>query len=343
MPTEEQHKRYVPDEYLGEATLFRSYLGQRMGFTNTKVASWIVFGEDRLNIQTMPSSHQKKREICYRDIASVSMKRYINAYGILIIALCAIAAVFTMGAGLICAAIVLWAALGSKLEIRTQDGSTYAYWSASAPSNYTDFMNKLQTAITCAKQGQECLSAETESTDIVSRIFIQRDMQMGKNTKAGWDTMLQLLQSGKSIDEMFLYLEEKVREEKNMATMKTNEKVYQEIQAKAAPYLLPNEVILFCSKTGLTAASKNYMLLTNRRIAFLYGKNFHSEYYENIYRVTHISQGAYWYINTPIIQTEESLNGVYLEPEQTGIILAILCKYYYERRAAGHKIVICGQ
>ena len=62
--------------------------------------------------------------------------------------------------------------------------------------------------------------------------------------------------------------------------MRSNEKVYQEIQGKVAPYLQQDEVILFCAKTGLTSASKNYMLLTNRRIAFFYGKNFYGEYYE---------------------------------------------------------------
>ena len=73
MQTKEQNKRYVADEYLGEATLFRSFLGQRLGLMNTKVASWIVFGEDRLKIGTMPNTYQKKREICYRDIVSVSI------------------------------------------------------------------------------------------------------------------------------------------------------------------------------------------------------------------------------------------------------------------------------
>lgn len=126
MQTKEQNKRYVADECLGEATLFRSFLGQRLGLMNTKVASWIVFGEDRLKIGTMPNTYQKKREICYRDIVSVSIKRYINLYGIIIIALCAIAAFVTAGVGLICAAVVLWSALGCKLEIKTRDGNTGA-------------------------------------------------------------------------------------------------------------------------------------------------------------------------------------------------------------------------
>ena len=57
----------------------------------------------------------------------------------------------------------------------------------------------------------------------------------------------------------------------------------------------------------------------------------------------HLSQGAYWFINGPLDQTEESLNGIYLDREQTGIVLAIICKYYEERRAPGHKIAVCGQ
>lgn len=343
MQTNEQNKRYVADEYLGEATLFRSFLGQRLGLMNTKVASWIVFGEDRLKIGTMPNTYQKKREICYRDIASVSIKRYINLYGIIIVALCAIAAFVTAGVGLICAAVVLWSALGCKLEIKTRDGNTYNYWSVSSPSHYSDFMNKLQTIISCAQQDQECLSMESETADVASRLFIQRDMNMGRGIKESWDIMLGLLRSGKGIDEMFLQLEEKIQGQKGLATMRSNEKVYQEIQGKVAPYLQQDEVILFCAKTGLTSASKNYMLLTNRRIAFFYGKNFYGEYYENIYRLMHLSQGAYWFINGPLDQTEESLNGVYLDREQTGIVLAIICKYYEERRAPGHKIAICGQ
>ena len=73
--------------------------------------------------------------------------------------------------------------------------------------------------------------------------------------------MLGLLRSGKEIDEMFLQLEEKIQGQKGLATMRSNEKVYQEIQGKVAPYLQQDEVILFCAKTGLTSASKNYMLL----------------------------------------------------------------------------------
>ena len=335
MQTKEQNKRYVADECLGEATLFRSFLGQRLGLMNTKVASWIVFGEDRLKIGTMPNTYQKKREICYRDIVSVSIKRYINLYGIIIIALCAIAAFVTAGVGLICAAVVLWSALGCKLEIKTRDGNTYNYWSVSSPSHYSDFMNKLQTIISCAQQDQECLSMESETADVASRLFIQRDMNMGRGIKESWDIMLGLLRSGKEIDEMFLQLEEKIQGQKGLATMRSNEKVYQEIQGKVAPYLQQDEVILFCAKTGLTSASKNYMLLTNRRIAFFYGKNFYGEYYENIYRLMHLSQGAYWFINGPLDQTEESLNGIYLDREQTGIVLAIICKYYEEKKSTG--------
>ena len=232
MQTKEQNKRYVADECLGEATLFRSFLGQRLGLMNTKVASWIVFGEDRLKIGTMPNTYQKKREICYRDIVSVSIKRYINLYGIIIIALCAIAAFVTAGVGLICAAVVLWSALGCKLEIKTRDGNTYNYWSVSSPSHYSDFMNKLQTIISCAQQDQECLSMESETADVASRLFIQRDMNMGRGIKESWDIMLGLLRSGKEIDEMFLQLEEKIQGQKGLATMRSNEKVYQEIQGK---------------------------------------------------------------------------------------------------------------
>ena len=187
------------------------------------------------------------------------------------------------------------------------------------------------------------MSMESETADVASRLFIQRDMNMGRGIKESWDIMLGLLRSGKEIDEMFLQLEEKIQGQKGLATMRSNEKVYQEIQGKVAPYLQQDEVVLFCAKTGLTSASKNYMLLTNRRIAFFYGKNFYGEYYENIYRLMHLSQGAYWFINGPLDQTEESLNGVYLDREQTGIVLAIICKYYEERRAPGHKIAICGQ
>ena len=119
MQTKEQNKRYVADECLGEATLFRSFLGQRLGLMNTKVASWIVFGEDRLKIGTMPNTYQKKREICYRDIVSVSIKRYINLYGIIIIALCDSSICYSRSRADLCSGCFMvstWLQIGDKNE-----------------------------------------------------------------------------------------------------------------------------------------------------------------------------------------------------------------------------------
>lgn len=48
-------KRYVDDNLLGEGVLFRSCIGQRMGFSNTKISTYVNFGKDRLRIGVMLS------------------------------------------------------------------------------------------------------------------------------------------------------------------------------------------------------------------------------------------------------------------------------------------------
>ena len=56
-------KRYVDDNLLGEGVLFRSCIGQRMGLANTKIASYVNLGKDRLRIGVMPQRYQGRKEI----------------------------------------------------------------------------------------------------------------------------------------------------------------------------------------------------------------------------------------------------------------------------------------
>ena len=90
-------KRYVDDNLLGEGVLFRSCIGQRMGFSNTKISTYVNFGKDRLRIGVMPQRYQGRKEILYKDISSVTTKRYVNAYVIVLLVLFAIMSIFTAG------------------------------------------------------------------------------------------------------------------------------------------------------------------------------------------------------------------------------------------------------
>ena len=108
-------KRYVDDNLLGEGVLFRSCIGQRMGFSNTKISTYVNFGKDRLRIGVMPQRYQGRKEILYKDISSVTTKHYVNAYVIVLLVLFAIMSIFTAGSTLIAAAVIFWAGFGSKL------------------------------------------------------------------------------------------------------------------------------------------------------------------------------------------------------------------------------------
>ena len=69
---------YVDNDLLGQQILFRSATGERLGFFNSRIVSMLDFAEDRLNIRTAPKNYEKVREIRYKDIASVDVKRHMS-------------------------------------------------------------------------------------------------------------------------------------------------------------------------------------------------------------------------------------------------------------------------
>lgn len=88
---------YVDNDLLGQQILFRSATGEKFGFLNTRIASMLDFAEDRLIIRTAPQNHEKVREIRYKDIASVNVKRHMSVCNIILLSLLAIASFFYCG------------------------------------------------------------------------------------------------------------------------------------------------------------------------------------------------------------------------------------------------------
>ena len=185
-------KRYVDDNLLGEGVLFRSCIGQRMGFSNTKISTYVNFGKDRLRIGVMPQRYQGRKEILYKDISSVTAKRHVNAYVIVLLVLFAIMSIFTAGTTLIAAAVIFWAGFGSKLEIATKDGYTAIIYSAAAPSHYQDFITALQTAMANANQENEIVSQDV-GENILSRSIDQRTTDLQKSCAKTWDVTVDAL------------------------------------------------------------------------------------------------------------------------------------------------------
>ena len=106
---------YVDNDLLGQQILFRSATGERLGFFNSRIVSMLDFAEDRLNIRTAPKNYEKVREIRYKDIASVDVKRHMSILYIILFILLAIGAIFSMGITL-----VIWKQIGYYNKIRKQ-------------------------------------------------------------------------------------------------------------------------------------------------------------------------------------------------------------------------------
>ena len=250
---------------------------------------------------------------------------------------------------------IVYGAISAKKEISSEDIATLQTLAkssadAEATSKATAFYRaKMEKGYTISDEAEKAIREkykdDTTLTDADKEIAIQKEIDEKKKTE---------IDAAMATDESKAAIAELVKKGITDATvtgagLSSDASKYTFAEKterdKIAEEAVTNSVKAYnaVAKTGLTSASKNYMLLTNRRIAFFYGKNFYGEYYENIYRLMHLSQGAYWFINGPLDQTEESLNGIYLDREQTGIVLAIICKYYEERRAPGHKIAVCGQ
>ena len=124
---------YVDNDLLGQQILFRSATGERLGFFNSRIVSMLDFAEDRLNIRTAPKNYEKVREIRYKDIASVDVKRHMSILYIILFILLAIGAIFSMGITLVIDVVLFWSVFGSKLVITTKSGSKYSFVTLWAP------------------------------------------------------------------------------------------------------------------------------------------------------------------------------------------------------------------
>ena len=160
---------YVDNDLLGQQILFRSATGERLGFFNSRIVSMLDFAEDRLNIRTAPKNYEKVREIRYKDIASVDVKRHMSILYIILFILLAIGAIFSMGITLVIDVVLFWSVFGSKLVITTKSGSKYSFVTLWAPKTYQDFTEALRQTVERANTGEYLVANEEKSENIVEK------------------------------------------------------------------------------------------------------------------------------------------------------------------------------
>lgn len=341
MSEKTNYERYVNDDLLAKTFLFRSARGQKLGLANTKIASWVDFGENFLNIRTMPVSYESIREIPYRDISFVQAKRYINLYYLISVILFIVLAFFTQGVGLIGAAIILWIGMGSKVEIRLNDGRTVCLFSVNSLSYAKEFENFLNATIQRARNGEVYVSQIDENVDIESAIFIKRNMDMNDKNKQSWNTMLSLLNAGQSSVQMLEQLCASITpDKKDVATNQVNTELFTKGIQKVVSELNANETPYFYYDKALTFKLKKFYVLTDKKIIFYVDGKVHSVPYDKVYKLSHWGSGL-WFVNglpTPG-GADEAISTAILTSEQVGMILAIICRESIEQRGL-HKIVI---
>lgn len=334
-------KRYVDDNLLGEGVLFRSCIGQRLGFSNTKIASYVSLGKDRLCIETTPQRYQKKGEILYDDITSVTSKRYVNVYVIVLCVVLAFTAIFTAGGGLIAAAIILWLGFGSKVEIQTKDGNTTVIYSAAAPSHYADFIAALQTACGNMAQHNEIISKDADG-DILSRSVDQRTSDLQKSCAKSWDVAVSALSNEVSAEELLQQIDATVQNDSICGTAGKSTGFFAQANQKLAAHLMPGETVLLCYNVAvLSNDAKKFMALTNERILFYHDQKVDSCYYGNLVTLSYLPVlGNQWVINGFTNSANRTISEKKGNSQQMGLIFALIIKYFDEYKNPGDKIVI---
>ena len=324
---------YVDNDLLGQQILFRSATGEKFGFLNTRIASMLDFAEDRLIIRTAPQNYEKVREIRYKDIASVNVKRHMSVCNIILLSLLAIASFFTVGATLIIDLILFWSVFGSKLVITTKSGAEYSF-----------FTDALRQTVERANSGEFLVADERESENIVERLFIQRDMDMSKTCKESWNIMVDELCSGKTTDELINSLYEKCSSNSDFTYPEKNNTFYSGVCQVLSNAIGADEKIILAINSALRCANppKKFVALTSERIIFYYNKRIHSVAYEDVYKLSFMSPPNSWYVNSFPPNSEEMFmmgSGTY-GADIMGLILALISRFSDEKSIRGHKIVI---
>lgn len=335
---------YVDNDLLGQQILFRSATGERLGFFNSRIVSMLDFAEDRLNIRTAPKNYEKVREIRYKDIASVDVKRHMSILYIILFILLAIGAIFSMGITLVIDVVLFWSVFGSKLVITTKSGSKYSFATLWAPKTYQDFTEALRQTVERANTGEYLVANEEKSENIVERLFIQRDMDMSKTCKESWNIMVDELCSGKTTDELISSLYEKCSSNSDFTYPEKNNTFYSGVCQVLSNAIGADEKIILAINSALRCANppKKFIALTSERIIFYYNKRIHSVAYEDVYKLSFMSPPNSWFVNSFPPNGEEMFmmgSGTF-GADIMGLILALISRFSDEKSIRGHKIVI---
>lgn len=334
-------KRYVDDNLLGEGVLFRSCIGQRMGFSNTKISTYVNFGKDRLRIGVMPQHYQGRKEILYKDISSVTTKRYVNAYVIVLLVLFAIMSIFTAGTTLIAAAVIFWAGFGSKLEIATKDGYTAIIYSAAAPSHYQDFITALQTAMANANQENEIVSQDM-GENILSRSIDQRTTDLQKSCAKTWDVTVDALSKETTVEELLQQIDATVQNDSICGTAGQSTAFYQAALQKLAPHLLAGETVLLCYNVAVMSSdAKKFMALTDQRVLFYHDQTVEGTFYGNLVTLSYLpTLGNQWVVDDFMTASNRFISEKKGNSMQMGLIFALIITYFDQCKNPGDKIIV---
>lgn len=337
-----EQESYVDNDLLGQQILFRSATGERLGFFNSRIVSMLDFAEDRLNIRTAPQNYEKVREIRYKDIASVNVKRHMSIWYIILFILLAIGAIFSMGITLVIDVVLFWSVFGSKLVITTKSGSKYSFVTLWAPKTYQDFTEALRQTVERANTGEYLVANEEESENIVERLFIQRNMDMSKTCNDSWNVMVAELCSKKTTNELINSLYEKCSNDTDFTYPEKNDKFYIGVNQVLSNAVGANEKIILAINPALRCVNppKKFVTLTSERIIFYYDKRIHSVAYEDVYKLSYMSPPNSWYVNSFPPNSEELFVMNTYGAEVMGLILALISRLSDEKSGRGHKIVI---
>lgn len=333
---------YASYDILGQNTRFESTAGQYIGFSRGYITTWVDFGEDELHMSVSPKRFSSIHAIAYKDIADVEAKRYMNLYFILLTSVLAICALLGVVWALLFVALTIWAGLGSKIQIKLNNGQTVAIYSAQGLSDAQGFAGLLKSTVDRAKRGEVVVPPENTTGDSALDLFVLRDVDsMPESCRKTWDAMLEQLHSGKSTQQLIDELCMQNNKAETMASAQVNPELFQEACRVLSPHLMADEQVFFCKDETAIGKVKEFVAFTNKRILFYYKASVHGIQYGNIYKMAYYKMFGRWYINSLPLEVNESLCPVSISNEQVGLMLAIICKKCEEQMEPEHRIVVC--
>lgn len=126
---------------LGQKRVLATSRGARLGLFNTKICTEITYGSDGLMIQQRPARIQSASRIAYDDIVSVTTKRTISTYWIILMVLGVMIAIPSAGMGLLFTIAAFFFGRDHTVCIEQKNGSTFSVASANgtdAKTLYTE-------------------------------------------------------------------------------------------------------------------------------------------------------------------------------------------------------------